>query len=792
MMFNPVSGGGVGGGSGGALSLQEAYDGGSIILTTIADGAMTVNRTANDSISTMIIDKSPTTSQSGSALTVSSGVNLTGPTLEVIGNVSASVSVYSPLYYVDAAEQHGVAKGSGNRLSLFVSGLTRLSMIASQIQFSPLGTEGAPGLIIGNDLDTGTWAPAANFLAISTGGSEAVRWTDAQDQINTGDITAGGQVFAPQGTGGNPGFSFTGATGFGLTRDGTGLITYMVASGQSIIGVAAAGVTINKNMVVAGSINPSASDTWNIGATNAHYASVNTKDLSFKEQASSPSFAGSFGYLWVKTAVPNTLWFTDDVGAEWQLSGLGADGSTLDSSYDYAGAGAGRAITADAGAVTITNPNDDAANVLELTTTASGTGSALSITNAGDGPAITVSNGQVLISASASNGAPSLSFPGDTNTGIYRSGLGTLTIVSFGTQAAHFVPNTVRVSSVSGSEAVLQIASQGDTNTGHFWAGSDVIGIATGATEAIRWDSSQNTIIPQSSRFILDTDLDTFITSNGSDDSISFFTGGSVRFTVASSIVSCIPAFSVKIGSAAGPGLRNNSDADTGLYFPIVGSMGATASGVLRQEWTSSPTGIPVSSIYRTAINSEVIGTDLNNVALNLWNPTAATDSQDQNSPAFMLSGSIWDSSANDVNWSMQLVTANAGEGYDTAFVLSSQDSLGWVDMLTIKSARNTGSSSGAYFNTGVKPQSDNAFDLGSAANSWRNLYLDDSFIHGASGGLAFFGVSVVGQSAAYTRAATVVASRALLASASATATNNNNVIAAIIADLQSVGLFGV
>lgn len=44
-------------------------------------------------------------------------------------------------------------------------------------------------------------------------------------------------------------------------------------------------------------------------------------------------------------------------------------------------------------------------------------------------------------------------------------------------------------------------------------------------------------------------------------------------------------------------------------------------------------------------------------------------------------------------------------------------------------------------------------------------------------------------QSAAYSRAATVVESRALLASASATATNNNNILAALIADLQAAGL---
>jgi hypothetical protein len=43
----------------------------------------------------------------------------------------------------------------------------------------------------------------------------------------------------------------------------------------------------------------------------------------------------------------------------------------------------------------------------------------------------------------------------------------------------------------------------------------------------------------------------------------------------------------------------------------------------------------------------------------------------------------------------------------------------------------------------------------------------------------------------AYTRNATIVEDRTLLASASATATNNNNVLAALIADLQTRGIIG-
>jgi hypothetical protein len=54
---------------------------------------------------------------------------------------------------------------------------------------------------------------------------------------------------------------------------------------------------------------------------------------------------------------------------------------------------------------------------------------------------------------------------------------------------------------------------------------------------------------------------------------------------------------------------------------------------------------------------------------------------------------------------------------------------------------------------------------------------------------LGFFGTTPATQPAAYTRNATIVEDRTLLASASATTLNNNNVLAALIADLQSLGL---
>ena len=67
-------------------------------------------------------------------------------------------------------------------------------------------------------------------------------------------------------------------------------------------------------------------------------------------------------------------------------------------------------------------------------------------------------------------------------------------------------------------------------------------------------------------------------------------------------------------------------------------------------------------------------------------------------------------------------------------------------------------------------------------------LEIDGALDHDGST-VGFFGTTPATQPAAYTRNAAIVEDRTLLASASATILNNNNVLAALIADLQSLGV---
>ncbi len=96
--------------------------------------------------------------------------------------------------------------------------------------------------------------------------------------------------------------------------------------------------------------------------------------------------------------------------------------------------------------------------------------------------------------------------------------------------------------------------------------------------------------------------------------------------------------------------------------------------------------------------------------------------------------------------------------------------------------------------NNGTDTGGDATVRAGNATTGGRVLLQD-----GGSGtvvevddtGLGLFGATPVAQSAAYTRNATIVEDRTLLQSSAATAINNNNVLAALIADLQAVGILG-
>lgn len=133
-------------------------------------------------------------------------------------------------------------------------------------------------------------------------------------------------------------------------------------------------------------------------------SNVGKAGLRVRESDGSPNVPG------VTDVVLTTADFAlvDDGNGTVTLSTGAGGGNTLDQAYDEGGAGVGRAITADTGAVTITTPdtasnasleitqNDTTNNPDTLTLTNTGAGDTLTATNAA-GEVLTVSNTEVVI-----------------------------------------------------------------------------------------------------------------------------------------------------------------------------------------------------------------------------------------------------------------------------------------------------------------------------------------------------------------------------------------------------------
>ena len=207
-----------------------------------------------------------------------------------------------------------------------------------------------------------------------------------------------------------------------------------------------------------------------------------------------------------------TVWYTNDAGSLVPLA-PGASGQflqttgpaatpvwatvihsqSLDSAYNF-----GRSITADEGPVTITNPNADAINVLDLATTALGTGTALNITNLGDGDAIAWDRGRLLVPSNNDVNNPAIAFNTVAGHGIYANSsshtyfpVGAVNRMSIGGYG-------IRVGQVGGasySSTAPMVAHLVNNTSGLGFPAGDEVSLISNGLEAVRYDNAQNQIL---------------------------------------------------------------------------------------------------------------------------------------------------------------------------------------------------------------------------------------------------------------------------------------------------------
>ena len=127
---------------------------------------------------------------------------------------------------------------------------------------------------------------------------------------------------------------------------------------------------------------------------------------------------------------------------------------------------------------------------------------------------------------SGSLGAPSITFIGDENSGLYRKGSGSVGFVSDATEIANFDSNGITIS--NGNIIIPdKIIHNGDTDTAIRFPADDIITMERSGTEVFRLDSA-GLKIPD--KLIHTGDTDTFLEFG--TDQISLDTGGSEKIRI--------------------------------------------------------------------------------------------------------------------------------------------------------------------------------------------------------------------------------------------------------------------
>lgn len=313
-------------------------------------------------------------------------------------------------------------------------------------------------------------------------------------------------------------------------------------------------------------------------------------------------------------------------------------GSTLDSAYDGGGSGAGRSITADAGAVTITNNTADTNSVLEiskipsssasgnalsLTTGANATGNAINISHSGSGAAIVWDAGQALIPDGALS-TPAIAFNNSTNTGFYFATT-RLRIASDGTEVLNFTSGAtsslVVLRNIDGTVSLPSYSFTSSPQTGLFSSSGSLesavngvlrLQLATITTSVISNTTTETnpslvlsnvgsfsassgtqthaqvvTNVNQSATAAYNAfEVDVTETATGSGDRnvIRTVVGGSTVFRVNS-----VGAVIASTGSAALPTHTFESDLTTGIYYGGSNDLGLSAGATLVALANSTP-----------------------------------------------------------------------------------------------------------------------------------------------------------------------------------------------------------
>jgi hypothetical protein len=372
---------------------------------------------------------------------------------------SATTGIY------DGGEIIGFATSAGGneRMSIGYGGIKA----GTSIQFKGQdGTALAPAYSFTGEADTGIYHPAVNRIGFAAGGVERMT-------IDTASIISTVTVTIPVGSAAYPSLNFTGDTNTGLydkTADTLGFATGGVermsidsvgtvtinALGTGV--VHSAGGTLTSSLIVDSDITP-------LAITNASIANATIT-----------------GGKIAATTITNANIATAAAIADAKLATISTALKVSNSATTASSINAANAIVARDSTSTFTATGITATNFYGTLTGAASS----NVLKTGDSM-----TGPLIFPTGVS--APSITFAGHTDTGIYEYGGGTISFKANDTEAIRMTPNGILTR--DGSEGLPSISFISDNNTGIYHpAPVDTMGFVAGGGEIMRTTTAGVTI----------------------------------------------------------------------------------------------------------------------------------------------------------------------------------------------------------------------------------------------------------------------------------------------------------
>lgn len=433
------------------------------------------------------------------------------------------------------------------------------------------GSASAPGLSFSQDTNLGLYRISSNSMGITTGNHLAARFENAQIRHHLPLRSAPGTAAAPQ-------FSFYDDTNMGMFRSADNRI------GFSTDGVAR--VTIDSDKMQADNIR-----TDNGTTAKPAYSFTNDHDTGIRLLSTSQIALVAAGAD--RLVVTNTI-------ADFNVNVKVPVGSVTVPSYSFEGD-------------SNTGFYHHAADQLGITT-----GGVLRF--------LTRSSGHLsrlpFHAPTATATAPTYSFEGDENTGIFRPVAESVGIAANGTEITRFykdyVTNNKQLRGANGTVTSPHYSFASDANTGMYHSSEGVISFSCNNSNVMSLSANSMTLdkvltLPNGSatapslRFASNTDTGLY-SANASSMSVTVDKNLKMTFNVAD-IVANKPIRGQR-DSASAPTFGFTADKDTGMYNIAENRLGFTTGGHLRLELNNSSavfkTNVfaPSGSINATSANS--------------------------------------------------------------------------------------------------------------------------------------------------------------------------------------------